>query len=448
MADSTIHGLTQILKAAVVAANDELALWDADAATTKRLAVDNIPIGATQIADGSVTNTEFQYINSLTANAQDQLDTHDTDLYSGDDPGHGHSNDYLTDFAYGQTSEIKGGLNSPGVRWGETQNLLTYSEMFNDATWVKTAITGGAITADGAIAPNGSTRAENFSGTDATGAVSQTKADANTGNYTFSVWLKMQSGTGSVDIILYDDATPPATDTVACSLTTTWQRFSVTTNHANAPTNKIAKILCGTSAIAAWGAQLQPGALAGPYKYTQDIAAPALYYVDIQAHTIDIGKASFTTLKTYKVEGEYWNTYPLRIGTLISARAAGTAYSLTATPALLNFGTTDPTINLSGYGTYELSGWVRLDYNGATFAAPQTVTIKIRDTSTSSDKVSIQVKTEIITTGTKTMMVLHLPKVDFWGNVDTIQLWGDVDVVPSAGSLDAVDGEIRARLIS
>jgi hypothetical protein len=32
-----------------------------------------IPIGSTQVADGSVTNTEFQYINTLSSNAQTQL---------------------------------------------------------------------------------------------------------------------------------------------------------------------------------------------------------------------------------------------------------------------------------------------------------------------------------------------------------------------------------------
>ena len=32
-------------------------------------------IDATKIADGTVTNTEFQYINTLSSNAQDQIDT-------------------------------------------------------------------------------------------------------------------------------------------------------------------------------------------------------------------------------------------------------------------------------------------------------------------------------------------------------------------------------------
>ncbi len=52
---------------------------DADNNTIYDIANDSIKtlaaIDATKIADGSVTSTEFQYINSLTSNAQDQLDS-------------------------------------------------------------------------------------------------------------------------------------------------------------------------------------------------------------------------------------------------------------------------------------------------------------------------------------------------------------------------------------
>ena len=34
----------------------------------------SIPIAATQVADGSVTNSEYQFINTLSSNAQTQLD--------------------------------------------------------------------------------------------------------------------------------------------------------------------------------------------------------------------------------------------------------------------------------------------------------------------------------------------------------------------------------------
>ena len=33
-----------------------------------------IPIAATQVADGTVSNSEFQFINTLSSNAQTQID--------------------------------------------------------------------------------------------------------------------------------------------------------------------------------------------------------------------------------------------------------------------------------------------------------------------------------------------------------------------------------------
>jgi len=51
MADSTTHGLTQILLAGIDAANDEFPIWDADATTTKRVAVNNIPVGIGQVSN-------------------------------------------------------------------------------------------------------------------------------------------------------------------------------------------------------------------------------------------------------------------------------------------------------------------------------------------------------------------------------------------------------------
>lgn len=54
--------------------DDKIHYYDADSLSWKILPDPADQIDATKIADGSVTNTEFQYINSLTSNAQDQLD--------------------------------------------------------------------------------------------------------------------------------------------------------------------------------------------------------------------------------------------------------------------------------------------------------------------------------------------------------------------------------------
>ncbi len=135
--------------------------------------------------------------------------------------------------------------------------------------------------------------------------------------------------------------------------------------------------------------------------------------------------------------------------TTIPAYASGTVYSLTATPALLDFGTTDPSITLNQAGTYLLKAKVNLKYNGATFAANRTVTLKLRRTNNTAADISnssTALTTGIITTLTETFAVIELPDVVYTtlNKDDIIEVWGDIDVVPTLGSLDAVEASIIA----
>lgn len=131
-----------------------------------------------------------------------------------------------------------------------------------------------------------------------------------------------------------------------------------------------------------------------------------------------------------------------------SSFAVGTAYSITATPAALDFGTTDPSVTLSQAGTYLIIGRVKQDYNAATFAAVRTTTFKLRRTNnTAADLTSgsVTAKTMIITgiSGTfidQTWSVLYTTS----NTDDAIALFGSIDVVPTAGSLDAVEASIIA----
>lgn len=139
--------------------------------------------------------------------------------------------------------------------------------------------------------------------------------------------------------------------------------------------------------------------------------------------------------------------------TSLSVYASGSAYSLTNTSALLDFGTTDPSLTITEAGTYLLFARVRYDYNAATFAAVRTVTSKLRRTNNTAADVSnssASWKTDIITTLTYTAVIHTLPVVSYTtaNTDDVIQLWGDVSTVPSAGSLDAVEASIVALKIA
>lgn len=133
----------------------------------------------------------------------------------------------------------------------------------------------------------------------------------------------------------------------------------------------------------------------------------------------------------------------------LTVYAAGTAYVLTTTSALLDFGTTDPSLTITQPGTYLLLSRGRIDYNAATFAAFQTVTIKLRRTNNTAADITdatTSFRTEIITALTFTASNGDLPPVIYTtaNSNDIIQMWGSIGTGPSAGSIDAVEAEIVA----
>ncbi|HLP86575.1 MAG TPA: tail fiber domain-containing protein [Candidatus Paceibacterota bacterium] len=160
------------------------------------------------------------------------------------------------------TTSMFGYIDSPFVSLGEYQNFLLYTETFSDATWVKTDI--GTVTADSATDPRGTTTAENIpAGSSATANVSQTITNSTTGSWTFSVYAKTQSGTGTIKLKI-DSDTETGTE-LTVNVGPTWKKYSVTQNLASAHTTKTVKVISGTTAIALWASQLEPTTFARPY---------------------------------------------------------------------------------------------------------------------------------------------------------------------------------------
>lgn len=136
-------------------------------------------------------------------------------------------------------------------------------------------------------------------------------------------------------------------------------------------------------------------------------------------------------------------------GAALSVYAAGTAASLTNTQALLDFGTTDPSLVLNQPGVWMIFGTAQLKYNAATFVSNQTVTMKLRRTNNTAADVTAATRTVdlgIVTTFTNSAGVAVIPPVVYTtlNSNDILQLFGAVSVAPSAGSLDVVSAEIVA----
>jgi hypothetical protein len=155
--------------------------------------------------------------------------------------------------------------------WGPTPlypftrgNYLTWSQAFDNASWNKTQLL--AVTADTIVAPDGTTTAEALTpsggATDsATGvAVSGGVSTFNNSTVTFSVWLKVPSGTKTINIYIVDNF---AAIPVSVTITSAWKRFSVTTALPGALTTLTVQIGGGatwtTGTIHAWGAQFEFG---------------------------------------------------------------------------------------------------------------------------------------------------------------------------------------------
>lgn len=128
------------------------------------------------------------------------------------------------------------------------------------------------------------------------------------------------------------------------------------------------------------------------------------------------------------------------------AYSAGTVYSLTATPALLDFGTTDPTLTVTTAGTYLIFWGGNYKYTGATFAANQTANMKVRRTNNTAADISnatLTLTTRIITTVTDDLAVAAGKPVKYVAAAgDILQVWGSLSATPSVGTVDCTDAWI------
>ncbi len=167
----------------------------------------------------------------------------------------------ITNGGDGQTTEIDGYLSTPWLGMGEWQNFLVSATNFSASQWIK--VNMNSVAAATATSPLDALLASNLSGTSATGNISQAVVSGSTTPWTFSVYLKSQGGatTTALEIDTNVASGTPTTFTIGPS----WQRYAVTSNLTGVFTSVVARIVVGTSAIAAWGPQLEQSSYARPY---------------------------------------------------------------------------------------------------------------------------------------------------------------------------------------
>jgi hypothetical protein len=147
---------------------------------------------------------------------------------------------------------------------GQYANLLTYSEQLDNAAWSATNVTVTADDSGSNPAPDGQTSADKLvsssSGTHTLAqACSSAACKVNNGTYTFSLWVKTNSGTQPVQLRIDSAGSTPTTGTAASyTATTTWQRFAVTQTFSGTPTSITPTFVISNNSatVVGWGAQV------------------------------------------------------------------------------------------------------------------------------------------------------------------------------------------------
>lgn len=193
-----------------------------------------------------------------------------------------------------------------------------------------------------------------------------------------------------------------------------------------------------------------PGAAGQVLRSTGPAANPAFGAVDLADTDAVTGLLAIANGGTNAATKAAAQT-SLGVGqTQVSEFSSGTAYQLTNGAAVVTFGTSGAVeVAPNAAGLWHLYYFVRFDYNGATFAANQTVQAKLRRSNNTAADVTNSTrewKTEIITTLSHTAALLSVGPIPYSTvNVnDNIQLLSFVGTLPGAGTLDAVEAYLIA----
>ena len=148
-----------------------------------------------------------------------------------------------------------------------TTNLLTYSKDFSNAVWT-TSLPPSTITPNYATAPDGTNTATRLVYQTGTNPRVFQNISSTVGlAYTFSVWLKSADGsTQTIYLYLRETGFGTTYATTACTVTSEWQRFSVSVVIPAGSVSIYTLIYRGATTplwdILAWGAQYEQGSFA------------------------------------------------------------------------------------------------------------------------------------------------------------------------------------------
>jgi len=192
-----------------------------------------------------------------------------------------------------------------------------------------------------------------------------------------------------------------------------------------------------------------------PLNTTNDRWIPDKAYVDSKIMDVSILDTNPYAVVTVDSSNnfKYSLTQEIPYGYSTQAYAAGSAYTLNSSTALIHFGTTDPSITISAAGTWKLTSGLYAFFNNATFNSNQTMVFKLRRVNNTpadvANAVTPGISTGIIANYTGNAGCIDLPPVYYStvNNDDMIQLWGNLSVDAFSGGVQIIGAWINAEQI-
>lgn len=136
---------------------------------------------------------------------------------------------------------------------GSIKNWLLHSEDFSNAAWIKTSCT---ITANDAVAPDGTTTADKINAASGSYVTQDSGQAPSSHGFVGSIWLRSVTGTTTAQLQVFDGGSQKTF--VDCQLTTTWRRFQIPKKFDSGTSTGTVSFRVKTDAdIYVWGAQLE-----------------------------------------------------------------------------------------------------------------------------------------------------------------------------------------------